>query len=383
MTSSALKSRRLIFIIHNLQLGGAETALYELLKRLAAKNYEIALVTILKEGSLTPKFNRIVPIYAVIRSTWLINLIPRFLFGGVIKRLYTRVCNVRSFLDKNLNPTESDVILLCSDGYLIEKIANYATPCKKIAWIHTDILKHNKYSIAYVKKHYSIFDHIIFVSATQMEIATNEWAKGLRKSLVRNILREQELKDAINLEKNYAPKKVKIVTCARLEKVKNLDFLIESFSIAKSVDPALRLQIIGDGSQKSSLKAKAKSLNLEDVEFLGAIDNPLNVIRDADLFVSTSLYEGNPITVSEASLLGVTTLFPNHLPIDTDFQNLNWATSYEMTTPRKLAENIIKELEKKTQLIPSNLLIRLIVQINNQAFSDFISVLTRVTDVER
>jgi glycosyltransferase involved in cell wall biosynthesis len=94
-----------------------------------------------------------------------------------------------------------------------------------------------------------------------------------------------------------------IVTASRLNPVKNIGFLIKAFSEA-SLDPG-RLVIIGedlnDTGERNRLEELASQLGVtHNTIFTGWIDEPLNIIAAADLFVFATLQEGSPNALLEA-----------------------------------------------------------------------------------
>ncbi len=64
--------------------------------------------------------------------------------------------------------------------------------------------------------------------------------------------------------------------------------------------------MIGDGPDRQAFEAAINSAGLQDtIVLLGAMDNPMPYVCQADLFVLQSYYEGRPNAVDEAKILGV------------------------------------------------------------------------------
>jgi glycosyltransferase involved in cell wall biosynthesis len=101
-----------------------------------------------------------------------------------------------------------------------------------------------------------------------------------------------------------AEKTFLIVTLGRLEKQKNYGFLLEVLAGVADV----RLMIAGSGSLLGDLQATATALGVKDrVEFLGNLDRAgvIRLLRAADCFVQTSLFEGQSNAVLEAMHAGL------------------------------------------------------------------------------
>ena len=92
----------------------------------------------------------------------------------------------------------------------------------------------------------------------------------------------------------------------RLSEQKGYSDLISATALACESIPNLRLILIGDGELRKSLKYMAMSLGIEDkVFFIGKVNNVSDYLRQMDLFISSSLWEGLPTVIMEAMLAGV------------------------------------------------------------------------------
>ena len=99
-----------------------------------------------------------------------------------------------------------------------------------------------------------------------------------------------------------------IVSTRHLEPLYNVGLLIEAMPAIASCFPNVRLLLIGDGSERGRLRDRAAELNLDrHVTFLGRRRPPevAEFLAQADLFVSTSLSDGNNISLNEAMACGV------------------------------------------------------------------------------
>jgi glycosyltransferase involved in cell wall biosynthesis len=95
-----------------------------------------------------------------------------------------------------------------------------------------------------------------------------------------------------------------ILTIGRLTAQKNYSMLLHSFAKLKSNLPA-KLIILGEGELRSKLQQEICQLNLaEDVDMPGFVNNPYPYLKNCDLFVLTSNYEGFGIVLVEALALG-------------------------------------------------------------------------------
>lgn len=95
-----------------------------------------------------------------------------------------------------------------------------------------------------------------------------------------------------------------IVAAGRLTWQKGFDRLIESFAGLAAKNDDVRLWIIGKGDLLADLRARRDSLGLtERITFVGFQENIYPWLKNADLFVLSSCYEGLPNTLLEAIAL--------------------------------------------------------------------------------
>ncbi|QTN26753.1 glycosyltransferase family 4 protein [Rhodoferax sp. AJA081-3] len=95
-----------------------------------------------------------------------------------------------------------------------------------------------------------------------------------------------------------------VLAVGRLVPAKGFDLLIAAFAEIASDFPA-KLVILGDGPERPSLQALIEHHRLGDrVCLYGFTDNPYAWMRQADLFVLSSLHEGLPGALIEAMACG-------------------------------------------------------------------------------
>lgn len=101
-------------------------------------------------------------------------------------------------------------------------------------------------------------------------------------------------------------KEKKIVTAGRLMPQKNQKMLIEAFVEILKKYPEYRMVIYGDGPSRENLEFLIKSLNIEEnVVMPGSIAALHDEIKNAEIFVLSSDYEGMPNALIEAMCLGL------------------------------------------------------------------------------
>lgn len=121
-------------------------------------------------------------------------------------------------------------------------------------------------------------------------------------------------------ERLVASNKVITVHC-RLTRQKNIESLLTIFKSVVSTRPS-KLVVVGDGEERTELLNISRNLSLRtwsvwegkyltsdfDVYFLGFHSNAVRFVARASAFVMTSSWEGFPLALCEAILVGVTVI---------------------------------------------------------------------------
>jgi glycosyltransferase involved in cell wall biosynthesis len=124
-----------------------------------------------------------------------------------------------------------------------------------------------------------------------------------------------EARQSLQLE----PRAAVLGTIARFDPVKALDALLRAFALVAAAHPAARLVVVGDGPERSRLRALVASLGLENrVRLPGFIAEASRVMPAFDVYVSSSRKEGLPLAPLEAMACGLAvaaTRVPGHVDV--------------------------------------------------------------------
>jgi L-malate glycosyltransferase len=112
-----------------------------------------------------------------------------------------------------------------------------------------------------------------------------------------------------------------IVSNRNLLPIYNVSLLIRAIPMVLQEEPHSKFIIAGDGPERDSLEREVKKLNLNSsVRFLGRVphEEMPKLLTQADIYVSTSLYDGTSVSLLEAMATGT-------FPIVTDIpSNQEW-----------------------------------------------------------
>jgi glycosyltransferase involved in cell wall biosynthesis len=96
------------------------------------------------------------------------------------------------------------------------------------------------------------------------------------------------------------------VSIGRLSPEKNHERLVAAFAQVHAEFPTARLIIVGDGPLRQQLEQDVARRRLGDsVTVAGQRSNPFAILKRSDCFVLSSNYEGQPMVLLEAAVLGV------------------------------------------------------------------------------
>ncbi|HRV94581.1 MAG TPA: glycosyltransferase family 4 protein [Anaerolineae bacterium] len=101
---------------------------------------------------------------------------------------------------------------------------------------------------------------------------------------------------------------IHVTTVARLFVTKGLNYLLEAIVQVKAVYPNTEFKVYGDGVLRQELLDQAAQLGLNGQEiFVGAFTDRrelANIMAQTDMFVMSSILEGQPLTIVEAMSYG-------------------------------------------------------------------------------
>ncbi len=212
----------------------------------------------------------------------------------------------------------------------------------------------------------------VFKRADQIQVISNylgQWARAMGAkcpiAVIPNGVDVGKF-EARNSKHETNSKSKIIITTSRLVKKNGVDTLIESL---KFLPENVRLQILGDGEERESLRLKVESLKLgERVEFLGHVppNQVLEYLNKADIFIRPSRSEGLGNSFLEAMAAGLPTIgtpvggIPDFLKegeTGSPRQQTGWLC--EVDNPKSIADKVQYILD------PAN--VDLVVRVKEQA----------------
>jgi len=110
-------------------------------------------------------------------------------------------------------------------------------------------------------------------------------------------------------QEGFAEDDVLFVCVARFARQKNHALLVKAFAQVCARHPNARLLLVGDGVLRNDLETQVNGIGLASrVRFLGLRADIPEVLAACDVFVLSSEFEGNPLSVLEAMAAGLPTI---------------------------------------------------------------------------
>ena len=280
--------KTIVFILPDLNQGGAERVITTLCNELDRTKYTPKLVLFKKEGYYLNHLKEDVEIielktsrirYSIFKIIPLLRkLKPEIVFTGWGE--------ISAFL--------SPLILFFPKTKFITRETNVVS-------------KHVKRKeILFFYKFYNNFHQII----AQSDDMKNDLIKSFQISGNRIVkvnnpvdfdLINQLKSEDINLGLNKSCKN--IIAIGNLSPRKGFDLLLNVMNELKGEN--IKLTILGDGAYKEDLLKQKTELGLDNVTFQGNVANPFVYLKEADLFILSSRYEGFPNVLLEAGACGM------------------------------------------------------------------------------
>ena len=298
--------KSVLFLMTSFEGGGTEKVLLTMLQNFDYVKYDVTLSIISNIGrylhELPPQVHQ-VPIYSsphTFLSRLGFVLYSRF-HSKIIERISTRRA-IKDHYDVIVSFCEGRALKF--HGYILDKAD------KNISWVHCDLFNMH-YTLGPVlyendeQKIYEAMDEVIFVSNGARQQFGQLGYKIKHASVIYNPL-DTLFIQSYKISHKQSGDYFLVVLCGRLVKAKAYDRMIRVASSLIKEGFKIKVNIIGEGEERNNLSSLISDLDLSEyVSLLGFMNLPFSEMAKADLFVSSSIYEGFGMNLCEALCLGL------------------------------------------------------------------------------
>lgn len=300
--------KNILFFMETVDFGGAETVFTNIIKNINKSKFCIKVVTERDHELFTDEIKAAVPYDCFIKTER--SAVRDFWNKIVIKlSLVLSERNIRKYFIRG----NYDVEVAFCEGYSTKIIGNSGKRnCKKIAWVHTDVIK-NPWSEKIFgsaeeeKKCYEKFDAIVCVAETMKESFVKKYGMAEKVHVLYNPLDfESVIKKSAEKTDFKFGDGMKFVLAGTFIKIKGFDRFVKVCKRLKDDGEHFSALIMGDGEEKENIKKIIAETNLGDtVKILDFQTNPYKYIAHSDVYVCSSYAEGYSTAVSESVALNV------------------------------------------------------------------------------
>lgn len=320
--------KKLLFIMNNLGCGGAEKSLVSLLNTIDYGEYDVDLLLFRQEGlflNKIPERVRVLPepagyrYYDMPLAQAVAANLKRGRFRAALSRLqagwlFRREKNparceqkVWKHLSRSLPPLagEYDAAIGFLEKnpiyYCIEKVKAK----KKLGFIHIDYTRLGmdaRLDLPYFHR----LDHLVTVSEECAETLKRQFpALAAKIGVIYNIVSPRSIRSLAEEPVSLPPAAVRLLSIGRLNVQKGFDLAVEACRLLVDSGRDITWTVIGEGEERPELERLIRRHGLERRFFLmGMSDNPYPYLREADIYVQPSRFEGKSIAIDEAMILG-------------------------------------------------------------------------------
>lgn len=316
--------KKILIIYPSMGIGGSTTSLLSILNEIDYTKYSVDLILFKDKGKLfnelpdsvnvlTPAYKSKLPLKVKKRlslSCWKIGMmhLPSLQRSQLIAQETAKMCRELK--------EEYDVAIGFLECWPLYYLATKVKAKKKICWIHVNYGEAG-FKPEYDRNYLLKIDKIVLVSnscADNFRICFPEIQE--RVLMIPNILSDKVIRmRACESEADFNfdqyENRLKFITVCRLDCAhKGLDRAVNAFGEILREKPNMKKKfiwaIVGGGKDYQKIQEMIKGFGLDkNIFLLGEKTNPHIYGKHCDIFLLPSRYEGKPMAVTEAQMLGV------------------------------------------------------------------------------
>jgi glycosyltransferase involved in cell wall biosynthesis len=304
-----VRRKKVLFVIENLNIGGAERVFINLLGKFNRRIFECKLVLINSGKGYS---------YEPAQDVEVINL-QRDKRSALFPLMKIIAKERPDIVFSNLAPV--NILCLISKLILRNHNTKYIIRETTVKSISIEQTKNSKLLIfmykTLIKLFYNYADGIVSLSqGTKMDLVKNFGVQEDKIEVIYNpididdiIEKSNELVTDVNISKDH----VNLICVGSLVKSKGHEYLVKAvYKLNKNLGYKIRAYFIGTGRLENHLKNLVTQLELDDdIVFLGYKRNPFKYMKECDIFVLPAIWEGFGNVIVEAMVCNIPVVSTN------------------------------------------------------------------------
>lgn len=378
--------KKILFVIDSLACAGAEKSLTTLLSLIDYSKYDVDLQLFGYGGALEELLPKEVNLLEPLKYTSFCDLSIKSALGysirkcnfkmiksrlgftlAIRKEKYSNAQRARIFWQKVSSVIEEsnkeyDIAISYAQGIPTFYVADKIKSKRKYAWVNVSYRLNNEDKV-FQEKYYDKYNNIIAVSDSAKDVFLETFPKYKDKvKIIYDINDGNFISKMADSGQSYSDNfdGLRILTVGRLANQKGYDIALAACKILKEKGLNFRWYSLGIGPLKEEIEKYIEENNLEDYfKLLGVKANPYPYIKNCDIYVQTSKFEGFGLAIAEARMLNkpvVTTRFDavynqmidrkNGLVVDMNSESVADGV-LELLNNKELNKNIVKYLKSE------------------------------------
>lgn len=376
-----MNKKNILFVMPSLSAGGGEKSLVNLLAQINYDLFNVDLFLLNQEGLFMEFLPKQVNLVSSSRAYQLFSLplirsINSLIINGEFSLAFHRlVFTIQNRRAKNISIREQTTWKYLSKAFtklekeydvaigFLEKTATYfcvdkVKATKKIGWVHIDYDKLGM-NPTFDRAYFNQLNHIITVSEECANVMKKRFPEEESKvEVIYNIVSPTIINNMAKTQNTdlYDRKKGEkvILSIGRLHPQKGFELAIEACKLLIERGQLIHWYIIGEGEEREKLTHLIQINQLENyITLLGLKSNPYPFIKQADLYVQPSRFEGKSIAIDEAKILNKPIIVTNFSTAKDQIQDRVNGLIVDMN-PESLAigiQELISHSDLQNQLI--------------------------------
>ena len=308
----AYRKRKVAFVLDGAMVGGIETALIQMLRKIDTDKYDISLFTNVQGNPCIGRIPECIKVVDLdefdLRSNFYCSLRKGKLSRAAkLLKYYLKIRLSKSDLDKVRYSQEqftlSEEMFDCAVAYKpswtsVLWVLDHIKAHKSAVWVHGPIWGcKDQHWIEGV-------DYFFCVSKDSKDYIERIYPNVIgRTEVFYNLIDSEEILIKAGNGWNFGEETV-LVTVGRLTNQKGQDMIPYTMRYLLDAGYQAKWYVIGDGDLREKIEQLCKKLGVVDnVILTGTQSNPYPFIKGCDIYVQTSNFEGWGLTVQEAKIL--------------------------------------------------------------------------------
>ena len=306
---------KILIYIPQLIFGGAEKVLVSFANDLVARGHQVEVLELYEKGLLKPQFDSRVTFDAICSKAYtekyyasLEQVRKNPLLVG--KLLFSKLVGYRRFAEKlaakRYASREFDVAINYLEIESPQFLLDHVKAGRYLQWIHIDV--ENLENPAELDVHLPSWHRtngIVCVSQVALDSFVRRYPDLYSKShLIYNFYDEADIVKKGAAECSLPGEKPALRSVGRMTEQKKYLRFLDVLARLRDEGFSFSWHVLGEGIQQKQIEEKIHALQLQDRVFLhGVTDNPYKYMKNCDLFVLPSGWEGFPTVTVEAKIL--------------------------------------------------------------------------------